>query len=291
MMVGITIRKFPDPALARDSRPWTREVEDRIAALEKTAARQSASDLNTNKAQNSSIDLVSRNIVDLDARVQDAINSITITAAQITSGTIDQNRIQIDTSRIVSGTLTRPVDTTTVNAELYADNVTFNITTGRVANWARTSDGFIATATSSERAKTDIRPVDWDDAKIEAIVGMSLVYYRWIANLERIEAAKSPEHPDHGRFIHNPLEVGFIAERMHEAGLWEFVVYERNPDDSLMLDVETGEPIPFSIHYTNWSLALHEVVRRLWAQRQSDRANLDMVIAHLGLTPIATPAE
>lgn len=288
-MAGAPIKRFINSGLSRETRPWGREVEDRITALERAASRSEASGLNANKAQNSSIDLVSKNIVDLDARVQEAINNITIEPAQINPGAMPSG-VSLPASSL-TGTVTRPVVATTVQAELYADNVTFNITTGRVANWARTSDGFIATATSSEKHKTEIRPVDWDDAKIEAIVGMSLVYYRWKVNVQLRLDAESPDHPMHGRFLPNPLEVGFIAERMHEAGLWEFVVYERNPDDSLMLDTETGEVIPVAIHYTNWALALHEVVRRLWTARKTDRADIDAILGHLGLPSAADAAE
>jgi len=287
------IRKFQNSSLSRESRPWGREVEERIKELERAAARGDSSDLNANKAQNSSIDLVSRNIVDLDQRVQDAINTITIDTSQVTSGVFTTARIpNIDQSTVLNA-WTKDVNNVpgSVYANLFASNVTTNITATRVGNWARISDGFIATATSSERKKTNIRPIEWPMEKLEAVMGMALVYYEWIAavELKRYIDGLPEDHPRFGEYVAVHQEIGFIAERMHEAGLWEFVVYRHHADDTLVL--KNGKPIPFSIHYTNWALALHAVVQHLWAARKTDRADLDLVMKTLGLTSTAEIAE
>jgi len=296
------IRRFVNqPALSRESRPWAREVEDRIRELERSAMRSDGSGLNANKAQNSSIDLVSRNIVDLQARVQTAISSITIDSGQVVSGLLSPARIPVIDQANIVNTWTKSVynpggtvDVGTaggVIGNIYAQNVTTNITAARVSNWARTSDGFVATATSSQRKKTDIHPVAWPIEKLEAIMSMSLVYYKWIAAVELAKyiATLPEDHPRYGEVVPVHQEIGFIAERMHEAGLWEFVVYHRHHDDTLIL--KNGKPMPFSIHYTNWSLALHAVVQHVWEARKADRADLDLVMATLGLTSTANEKD
>lgn len=296
------VTRFEHPNLPRDSRAWTRQVEDKIAALERQAERSSQAEVNANKAQSSSLDLVSRNIVDLDARVQAALSDITIDAIQVTSGTLDSGRIpEINQSKVlgawtkdVIGNVTGDLVGNVINvpgsvyAKIFASNVTTNITETRVANWARTSDGFIATATSSRTKKANIRDVDWPDDKLEAVMSVALVYYEWIAAIEKAAYIESlpVDHPRAGEVVPVHQEIGFIAEELHAAGLWEFVAYKRNPDDSLIL--KNGEPIPFSIHYTNWSLALHAVVQRLWSDRKRDRADLDLVMNTLGLSSAAT---
>jgi hypothetical protein len=280
-MAGIVPPRFQESNLSRDTKPWGREVEDRIKALEKSASRTGASELNTNKAQNSSIDLVSKNIVDLDQRMQEAIDNLEINVSQLV-GDLDQSRVTGTWDKSVS-TVSSLYGATVTGTDVYALSLTTNITATRVALWGRTSDGYIATAVSSEKAKTNIRPVEWSDEKLEAIVGMSLVYYNWIAAVEEAKTRRSLSKgdPDYMRDFPVHLEIGFIAERMHEAGLWEFVNYLHDEKDQLVL--VDGEPVPLAIHYVNWSLALHAVTQRLWRDRKKDRTDIDRALKALGL--------
>lgn len=167
-----------------------------------------------------------------------------------------------DASAIVSGTIVRDVDTTGYVAgnDVYARSLATNITAARVSLWGRTGDGYIATATSSERNKGNIVTADIDP---EAVLSIEPVYFNWKSDLAERQrrAALDAEDPEYDPDLHIHTEVGFIAERMHEAGLWEFVVYRRNPDDSLVLD-DDGEPIPDAIHYVNWGIALQAVARK-----------------------------
>lgn len=155
---------------------------------------------------------------------------------------------------------------------VFAQSVNTNITATRVAVWGRTSDGFIGTATSSEKRKANIRPLDIDP---EAVLSIEPVYYQWIESLEERErrAQLPKDDPDYCEDMHVATEVGMIAERLHEAGLWQFVVYARNPDDSLMLD-EHGEAVPDGIHYVNWGVALQVVARYLASEVKAMRADI-----------------
>lgn len=290
-MAGIIVRDFRPSALTRESTPWGREVEQRIIELEKASSRSSDSEANANKSQNSQLTLISQKIVDLNQRVQDAVNNITIDASQVTSGVLATARVpNLDQSKI-TGTWDKPVNTSgdlvaaSVNARLLGKDITTVITDARVASWGRTSDGFIATASSSRKFKTDIEPADWPQEKLEAVMGMQLIYYRWLAAVKKQEYLDTLEEgdPRFGENVPNHLELGFIAEEMHAAGLWEFVVYKRRSDDSLIL--KNGQPIPVSIHYTLWNLALHAVVQHLWAQRKQDRHDIDRLLQAAGLGP------
>lgn len=153
-----------------------------------------------------------------------------------------------------------------VGGNVFAQSIATNITAGRVTVWGRTSDGFLGTATSSERFKTNIRPVDID-SKSAAICQIVVSYF------EYIDEVRKRDDPDYEFYVgphhHVGTNMGAIAEQMHELGLWEWVVYEREmvyepgPIDDrgqseelflpgvwvehLKLDVN-GEPIPSAIH-------------------------------------------
>jgi hypothetical protein len=282
-----TTTTFKPSNLSRESTPWGREVEGRIQDLERAAARSDGNNLNANKSQNSSIDLVTKNISNITASVQAAISAITINPSQINPGTIPGG-VLLNGSQVTTGTIPADVSASNVTAfNLFDQNVSFNITAGRVAVWGRTSDGLLATATSSERFKTDIEPTNWPLEKLEAVVNMASVYYHWISAIE--QAKTDPNVQVH-------LEIGYIAERMHEAGLWEFVVYERGDDDRLLYNAETfeatgkREPIPYAIHYSNWAIAVHAVVQHLWRARTVDRADIDLLLKQAGL-PSTDPSK
>lgn len=141
-----------------------------------------------------------------------------------------------------------------------------NITGTRVAAWLETATGRLGTASSSERFKENIRPTDIDP---EAVLAMEPVFFHYVAELaerERRAALPSPYAewtPDYK--IHT--EVGMIAERLHEAGLWPFVIYERDPYGNAIHD-EDGHPIPFGIHYQMWSVAQQVALRHLHTKQQ-----------------------
>lgn len=173
---------------------------------------------------------------------------------------------------------------------LYSQTINTNITATRVAVWGRMSDGFLGTATSSEKRKANIRPLDVDP---EAVLSIEPVYYQWIEQLEERErrAGLPASDPEFQADMHVSTEVGMIAERLHEAGLWQFVVYARNDDDSLVLD-ENGDAVPDGIHYVNWGVALQVVARHLAAEQAQMRSDIAALKEAVGLTdgmPRRTP--
>ena len=59
-------KKFPASNVSREVRPWGRELEDRIRALEEAAGRTRQANDNANKTQDSSMELIARQIVQLN---------------------------------------------------------------------------------------------------------------------------------------------------------------------------------------------------------------------------------
>lgn len=146
--------------------------------------------------------------------------------------------------------------------DLYATSAPGNNITGtRVAAWLETATGRLGTASSSERFKTNLRPADIDPAVVLAMEPVLFEYVHELQERDRRAALPSPHAqwtPDYQ--VHT--EVGMVAERLHEAGLHHFVVYERDAYGNAMCD-DSGHPIPRSIFYEMWSVAQQVVVRDL----------------------------
>jgi len=96
------------------------------------------------------------------------------------------------------------------------------------------------------------------------VLAMEPVFFEYVHELEERErraALPSPHSqwtPDYT--VHT--EVGMVAERLHEAGLHQFVVYERDAYGNAMRD-EAGQPIPRSIFYEMWPVAQQVAMRHL----------------------------
>jgi hypothetical protein len=134
-------------------------------------------------------------------------------------------------------------------ADLYATNApSYNITGTRNAAWLEVATGRLGTASSSERFKTNIRAANLDPA---AVLKLQVVYYQYLAELEQRE---------HDPTYRVATEIGVIAERLHEAGLWQFVIYEREPDGALATD-DAGNPVCFGVRYELMALALIPVAQ------------------------------
>lgn len=199
-----------------------------------------------------------------------------------------------------TGDITTP--TSLRGADIYATNApTFNITGGRVTAWWETATGRGGFTASSRRFKTEIGPADIDPL---AVLKIGAKHYRYIDELRKRD---DPTFEDYvGPEYRVALEVGMIAEDLHDAGLWQFVIYERNytpmdvlpdadPDaepvliEGLKLDSK-GKPIPQSIHYELWSIAVHRATQYVWAEHQklvelqkTDRADIDRILKALGI--------
>lgn len=255
-----------DPSELGELRSALRGIRDRLSELEAPTGTQTAGTLATLK-------MLVDDLVDTVNSL--AASGVTWAGPVSTSGDVSAANV---TGTNVTGT------------NVFAQTINTNITAPRVAVWGRTSDGYLGTATSSEKRKANIRPLDVDP---EAVLSIEPVYYQWIEQLEERErrsslAASDPEfHAD----MHVATEVGMIAERLHEAGLWQFVVYARNDDDSLVLD-ETGDAVPDGIHYVNWGVALQVVARHLAAEQAQMRSDIAALKEAVGLTdgmPRRTP--
>jgi uncharacterized protein YdcH (DUF465 family) len=133
----------------------------------------------------------------------------------------------------------------------------------RVAAWLLNAGGLVGTA-SSRRFKTNIRGAAIDPA---AVLGVEVKHYQYLAEIDKRDNQENPLHdPEH----HVATEVGMIAEELHDAGLWQFVFYERDADGALVLDGE-GEPTPFGVHYELLAMALLPVAQQQ-ERRLSDLA-------------------
>lgn len=202
----------------------------------------------------------------LDAQVAAAIAANSYTRAQIDQAIAGRAAaVHGHDQNDISGTWTKDVVAPNVTGgNVYAQSVSTNITATRVAVWARTSDGFIGTAASSERYKTAIRLAELDP---EAIIAMEPVFYEYTAEREMYEKQTAGTVP----YAYLPdrrqpaTEIGMIAERLHEAGLWPFVVYRRDADDCPVLD-DNGEAIPDSILYPLWCVAQQVAIRHMWGK-------------------------
>lgn len=202
----------------------------------------------------------------LDQQVADAIAANSYTKSQLDNPTTGKAPV-VHTHPVadVTGTWNKPVENTTTvkTGDIYATQAPgYNITGTRVAAWWQTADGRGGTASSSEKYKTQISEADIDPRKILQAMP---VWYRYKEAIEYAEYRRSCPAPLKcwNPEARAPQEVGMIAERLHELGLWAFVVYLREDDGmTLKLDAD-GEAIPDGIHYPNWSVALQVVVRYL----------------------------
>jgi len=233
-----------------------------------------------------------------------------------TAGAISGNTVSaasVGASGQVSG------NTGVFNGGLFStDAYSFNITGTRVTGWHQI-DGHIGTASSSEKFKTNIRDARLVD-KAEAILGIEFDYYNYKAEIAKRDDPSSPDYIGPGYQVHQ--ELGAIAERLHEAGLWEFVVYERDTvTETRYRDVETieidesgeehtvvvqepytvylgdtlrlgsdGEPIPFGIHYDLLGLAaiaagqyLFRLYKAQQEQIDANTAEISALKQHLGI--------
>ena len=164
-----------------------------------------------------------------------------------------------------------------IGTNVYTTNGPTTVHTGpRVAAWLLNAGGLVGTA-SSRRFKDNIVPAGIDPA---AVLSIGVKEYQYKAEL-----AKRAAHPNY----HVATEVGMIAEDLHKAGLWQFVIYEYEPDPDFppvysepeiaddgtvikepelvdpgrtrtKLDAK-GKAIPFSIHYELFALALLPVLQ------------------------------
>lgn len=119
------------------------------------------------------------------------------------------------------------------------------ITSARRATWTD-ANGFIGYAASSERYKQDVAPAEIDP---EVILAIEPVVFRYKQQVD--ELGDDAE-----------VEIGYIAERLHEAGLTQFVFYD-------------ADGRPEGIHYELWSVAVHAAARHVYNRVRALEERLD----------------
>jgi len=217
-------------------------------------------------------------LVNLNAQV-----AASIAANSYTKSTIDSLIAHPPAGSAVTGNISATGDVTATNVtgtNVFAQSLSTNITAGRVQLWGRTSDGYIATAVSSEKFKSNIRLADLDP---DVVLEVGVNYFEYTVELRKRDDPTFEEYV--GPWYHVSTNIGVIAERLHELGLWQFVVYERImvagpliPNDlsqdegdeylpityseQLHLD-ENGEPIPLAVHDSLFVYALLPVMQRM----------------------------
>jgi hypothetical protein len=285
----------PVAAALKDTTRRLREVERPGATqLGSLVAQVQAALANINATVAAAIAANSYTRAQTDAKVASpgAISPTTVSASGAVSAASLSSSGGISAAGGVQGATGR------FDGGLYAtDAYSFNITGTRVAGWHQI-DGHIATASSSERFKTNIVDAGLIE-KAEAILGCQIAYYTYKAEIAKRDDPTSPEYIGPDYKVHT--EVGMIAERLHEAGLWEFVVYERDVEMKDQVDVddegnetivqvyagdtlrlnELGEPIPYSIHYEIFSLGVLAATQYLYGLWKTDHEQLEQNTADI----------
>jgi len=171
----------------------------------------------------------------------DAARLPTITAASIVSGTFDDARIpNLSASKITSGTITRSVSTS--GSGRFGAAWNNNIVTTRRSVWME-SDGTLGHTASSERYKAAIRRAELDPLAV--LEQLEVVYYVPKMTKAQLKANGGES-----------VEIGVIAERLAEAGLWEFVF----TDDEGRIE---------GVHYELLSLAALVAVQHVWSEHKA----------------------
>lgn len=122
------------------------------------------------------------------------------------------------------------------------------------------STGILGFASSSRKRKQDITPTTGDDVPegafeftLEQLDLVRAVTFRY-----RAAVAKAKKDPT----IRAQREIGMIAEELHDAGLWPFVMYERDEDDV---------PQPVGLHYEMLGVAAIAWEQLILAELRAER--------------------
>lgn len=217
-----------------------------------------------------SLEQIQQLVEDLITEVDSIVTTLTYDRPTIDSK--DAAVLAVANGKVPLGSSPTFPDVFVTNAPNAATN---NITGSRTTAWYQNSNGWLGNTASTERLKTNIRPTDIDPL---AVLSVEPVYYQWIESVQERErrAALPEDDPEYEADMHVHTEVGMIAERLHAAGLWQFVEYERNSDESLILN-DQGDAVPYGIHYINWGIALQVVARYLHERMTNLEARVDQL--------------
>ena len=112
-------------------------------------------------------------------------------------------------------------------------------------------------------AKRDFEAPDWT---VEQMCQVPILHYRYRAAVAAQQA---------GEIERAAVEIGSIADDLHELGLWEFVIYEGRGEDA----------VPAGIHYELLSLAA------LWLGQRLAGMHLELAASHAALAQRVTALE
>ncbi len=120
------------------------------------------------------------------------------------------------------------------------------ITWTRRAAWLGSS-GLVTLGYASSRrdAKQDIKPAEFP---LELLKQIPVVHYRYRAEVAK-ERSRKKEHAGYRAAV----EIGTLADDLHQLGLWEFVVYEGRGEYA----------VPVSVHYELLALAALSYAQQL----------------------------
>jgi hypothetical protein len=205
-------------------------------------------------------------------------DSLTITNAGSVGGNLSVGGLS--TGGSISASAGIAAATGTFNGGLFSTAVYSTVVSGtRTATWTQ-NDGTMGTSPSSIRFKTNVQPVAWTDSRVQSILSASAKYYQYKAEVARRDDPTSPAYVGPDYHVHT--ELGYIAEDLHAAGLWEVVIYERDEDGSPKLDA-TGAVIPFGVHYELLGIYALEAAAWLWVKLQAQQADIAAIKARLGM--------
>ncbi|MCU1617800.1 MAG: uncharacterized protein JWO98_5340 [Frankiales bacterium] len=242
-----------------------------IAKLDDLTRRITTLETPTASDKNQTVAKLQSLVSDIQAELDDYIATGTYNKSQLDT----KFAAKLDTTGSlpagqVTGTLGNDINNGTTNSSTVVGGVvkttsgpSTNITATRVASWLQSSDGTIGTASSSRRYKTTPTPAEIAPSAV--LAAMTVYQFSYLAEVAKRDDPASENYvgPDY----HVAVNVGVMAEDLHAAGLWQFVVYARQEGgDELKLD-DAGQPIPDGVHYELLALAclavLHDHEDRL----------------------------
>lgn len=182
------------------------ELEWLVDALDDIQARLKTIEAPSGEALSSTVAKLQSLVTDIQAQL-DAWALGRWTNAQILAQIADAFAGNV----YIGGTVTSPVTFSTDVGGLPGS---------RRAMWMHDS-GLFGWASSSRERKTEIRPADFD---VDAIIGIEPKRFRYLEAIRRYD--ELPEDEREGR--EPRVEVGFIAEDLDDAGLDDFVVYDKD---------------------------------------------------------------
>lgn len=242
---------IPPNNLDPNAAPWGRHITNLVESHEGVISRLANQTITQNKQLNSSVNSLISTTADIVANAYTADqaatdNAATLAAAQAYAAPVVHTH---DAGDIVSGTLGRPISTTTGN---FTGSITSigaknnQVTTGYVAAYIDVN-GVFGFAPSAERFKQDITPYKGDP---NAVLGMQVVNYRTKDAVAELGDSA-------------PIETGVIAEQLEVLGLDWLVAHDADGNTQ-------------TVYYERMALALIPIIKQQAADIAALKAKLNI---------------